>query len=90
MAKITFMKTHSTSVVQAFVLAWKCSFINNIAWILFHTAQESCLHSDGVKIVSEAKGKTTPPECMTFLVCYVLNPVDYKFLYIQIRQNKII
>lgn len=39
MAKNTYMKILSTAVLaEAFALAWKCCFIKNIAWILFHTA----------------------------------------------------
>lgn len=42
-------------------------------------------HSGGIKSVPEAKGITTSPAYGTFLVCCVLNPLDYKFLYVQIR-----
>lgn len=45
MAKITFMETLSTAVLLLKLLCQSrsiiISFINYIAWILFHTAQES-------------------------------------------------
>lgn len=86
MAKITFMKILSTAVL-AEALHWPGSVVSLTILRGFSSTlhRRVVWHSDSVKRVSEAKGITTPPVYMTFLVCYVLNPVDYKVLYIQIR-----